>query len=237
MATDGSSRRHRGRSRPGPRPVTNVAVALDAKQTWVAEFASSEPDLAGPAWLRPIRKEAIARFETVGFPTQKHEDWRFTNLAPLLRVPFKPAILGRPDGVVAENLEPFAFGILKTSRLVFVNGRYAPRLSYLRSLPEGVRFASLAEVLRQEPGTLEKYLARFARFQDDPFVALNTAFFVDGAFVDVPKNTVVDEPIHLVFVSTARDVPTIACPRNLIRLGAGSQVTVIETYAGWAPEV
>src|SRR5436309_934392 len=53
MATDGSSRRHRGRSRPGPRPVTNVAVALDAKQTWVAEFASSEPDLAGPAWLRP----------------------------------------------------------------------------------------------------------------------------------------------------------------------------------------
>src|SRR5881398_1767780 len=155
MATDGSSRRHRGRSRPGPRPVTNVAVALDAKQTWVAEFASSEPDLAGPAWLRPIRKEAIARFETVGFPTQKHEEWRFTNLAPLLRVPFKPAITGEPDGVVAEKLEPFAFGILKTSRLVFVNGRYAPRLSYLRSLPEGVRIASLAEVLRQEPGTLE----------------------------------------------------------------------------------
>src|SRR5881396_1777843 len=107
MATDGSSRRHRGRSRPGPRPVTNVAVALDAKQTWVAEFASSEPDLAGPAWLRPIRKQAIARFEAAGFPTQKHEDWRFTNLAPLLRVPFKPAILGRPDGVVAERLEPF----------------------------------------------------------------------------------------------------------------------------------
>src|SRR5207247_784079 len=135
MATDGSSRRHRGRSRPGPRPVTNVAVALDAKRTWVAEFASSEPDLAGPAWLRPIRKEAIARFETVGFPTQKHEDWRFTNLAPLLRVPFKPAILGRPDGVVAERLEPFLFGVLKTTRLVFVNGQFSPRLPYLRPLP------------------------------------------------------------------------------------------------------
>jgi len=110
---------------------------------------------------------------------------------------------------VAERLEPFAFGILKTSRLVFVNGRYAPRLSYLRSLPEGVRIASLAEVLRQEPGVLEKHLAQFAHYQDDAFVALNTAFFVDGAFVDVPKNAVVDEPIHLVFVSTSRDVPTI----------------------------
>src|SRR2546429_308586 len=149
MATDGSSRRHRGRSRPGPRPVTNVAVALDAKQTWVAEFASSEPDLAGPAWLRPIRKQAIARFEAAGFPTQKHEDWRFTNLAPLLRVPFKPAILGRPDGVLAERLEPFSFGVLKTSRLVFVNGQFSPRLSYLRPLPEGVRVASLAEILRE----------------------------------------------------------------------------------------
>jgi len=200
------------------RPGDIVAVALDAKETYVAEFASAEADLPSPSWLRGIRRSAIERFEAVGFPTQRHEEWRFTNLAPLLRVPFKPAITGEPDGVVAEKLEPFAFGILKTSRLVFVNGRYAPRLSYLRSLPEGVRIASLAEVLRQEPGTLEKYLARFARFQDDPFVALNTAFFVDGAFVDVPKNTVVDEPIHLVFVSTARDVPTIACPRNLIRL-------------------
>jgi Fe-S cluster assembly protein SufD len=219
------------------RPGEIVAVALDAKQTYVADFASAEADLPSPSWLRGIRRSAIERFEAVGFPTQRHEEWKFTNLAPLLRVPFKPAITGGPDGVVAEKLEPFAFGILKTSRLVFVNGRYAPRLSYLRSLPEGVRIASLAEVLRQEPGALEKSLARLARFQDDPFVALNTAFFVDGAFVDVPKNAVVDEPIHLVFVSTARDVPTIAYPRNLIRLGAGSQATVIETYAGWAPEV
>src|SRR5437667_11401358 len=82
MATDGSSRRHRGRSRPGPRPVTNVAVALDAKQTWVAEFASSEPDLAGPASLRPTRMEAIARLETVGFPPKEHADLSCTDLRP-----------------------------------------------------------------------------------------------------------------------------------------------------------
>src|SRR5439155_20618192 len=124
MATDGSSRRHRGRSRPGPRPVTNVAVALDAKQTWIAEFASSEPDLAGPALLRPIRKQAIARFEAAGFPTQKHEDLRVPNVAPLLRVPLKPAIVGRPGGVLAYRLEPLSFGVLKAGRVVYVNGRF-----------------------------------------------------------------------------------------------------------------
>src|SRR2546430_877640 len=110
MATDGSSRRHRGRSRPGPRPVTNVAVALDAKQTWIAEFASSEPDLAGPAWLRPIRKQAIARFEAAGLPTQKHEDWRVTNLAPPLRVPFKPAPRGEEPGDLDRDVRRVGAG-------------------------------------------------------------------------------------------------------------------------------
>ena len=219
------------------RPVTSVAVSVDTKQTYVAEFASSEKELGGPAWLRAIRKKAIGRFEALGFPTQKHEQWKYTNLAALIRVPFKPAILGRPGGVVAENLEPFTFGVLKTSQLVFVNGRYAPRLSYLRSLPEGVRVAPLAEILRSEPEILEKHLTRYAQFEDDSFVALNTALFQDGAFVEVPKSTFVGEPIHLLFVSTSKDLPIVAHPRNLILMGAGSQATVIESYAGWAPDV
>jgi Fe-S cluster assembly protein SufD len=68
-------------------------------------------------------------------------------------------------------------------------------------------------------------------------VALNTAFFTDGAYVEIPKNTVVEEPIHLVFVSTSRELPVVSHPRNLVRLGAGSHATLIETYAGWAPDV
>ena len=219
------------------RRVTTVAMAVDAKQSFVADFASSEAELAGPPWLGDIRRSAIGRFESLGFPTQRHEEWKFTNLAPLLRIPFKPAILGRPDGVVAERLEPFSFGILKTSRIVFVNGRYAPRLSYLRPLPEGVHIAPIAEVLQQEPEALKPDLAQHVRYEDDAFVALNTAFFTDGAYVEIPKNTVVEEPIHLVFVSTSRDIPIVSHPRNLVRLRAGSQATLIETYAGWAPDV
>src|SRR5205807_2432581 len=80
--------------------------------------------------------------------------------APPLRVPCNPATLSRPDGVVADRLEPFSSGVLKTSRLVFANGQFSPRLSYLRPLPEGVRVASLAEMLRNDPGSAEKDLAR-----------------------------------------------------------------------------
>ncbi len=213
-----------------------MAVAVDARQTYVEAFASSEKDLDGPKWLRSIRRQAISRFESLGFPTTKHEEWRYTNLAPLAKVPFKPAILARPDGVVAEKLEPFTFGILKTSQLVFVNGRFAPKLSYLRALPQGVWIGSLAEALRREPEALKPHLTRYARFEDDSFVALNAAFFVDGAFIEIPRNTVVEEPIHLLFVSTSKDLPIVAHPRNLVVLGANSQATVIESYAGWAPD-
>jgi Fe-S cluster assembly protein SufD len=217
--------------------VRNVAVALDARQAYVAEFRSSEEERRGPPWLSELRKSAIDRFDAVGFPTQKQEDWKYTNLAPLLRIPFKPAILARPDGVVAEKLEPFTFGVLKTTLLVFVNGRFAPRLSYLRPRPEGVRVASLAEVLREEAATLEPHLGRIARSEDDPFASLNMALFADGAYVEVPNHTAVEEPIHLLFVSTSKDLPIVAHPRNLIRIGAQSHATIIETYAGTGPDV
>jgi Fe-S cluster assembly protein SufD len=216
--------------------VTTVAVALDAKHAYVSEFAASEEGRRDPSWLRNLRKASIARFEALGFPTQKHEDWKYTNLAPLLRVPFKPSILARPDGVVAEKLEPFTFGVLKTTLLVFVNGRYAPRLSYVRSLPEGVRVAPLAAMLDQEAVTLEPHLGRIGRSEDDSFASLNTAFFADGTYLEVPNQTTVEEPIHLLFVSTSKGLPIAVHPRNLIRMGARSQATIIESYAGMGPD-
>ncbi|HKZ98379.1 MAG TPA: Fe-S cluster assembly protein SufD [Thermoplasmata archaeon] len=216
-----------------------MALALDAKETFVSEFDAfvKTLDRGQPDWLAGRRREAIATFRKLGFPTTKHEDWKYTNLAPLLQVPFRPAILGRPERIPQEQLEAYTFGVLKTSLLVFVNGRYARRLSYLRPLPEGVRVASLAEVLRDEPEAVEVALGRRVRIDDNAFAALNAAFLQDGAFVEIPKNTTVEEPIHLLFLSSSRDSPLVSYPRNLILLGPRSRAAVIETYAGWSPDV
>lgn len=216
-----------------------MAVALEPVQMYTDEFESFEKTLppAEPEWLRRTRRTAIERFQQVGFPGRKHEEWKYTDLAPVLKVPFKPAVLGRPNGVVRERLSPYMFGVLKTSLLVFVNGRYAPRLSYSRSLPEGTRVCSMADALREDARALEPHLARHAPYKEDPFTALNTAFLQDGAFVDVPKGVVVDEPIHVLNVSTSKETPLLSYLRNVFVLGARSQATIIETYAGWAPEV
>jgi Fe-S cluster assembly protein SufD len=113
---------------------------------------------------------------------------------------------------------------------VFVDGRYAPALSDLRSLPPGVTAASLAESLAARRDLVEPHLARSMDFQQDAFAALNTAFLGDGAFVHIPRGTVLAEPIHLLYVATPRAVPTITHPRNLVVAGEDSQAAVVEDY-------
>jgi Fe-S cluster assembly protein SufD len=115
---------------------------------------------------------------------------------------------------------------------VFVNGRYAPRLSILKEIPPGVRAGSLAKMLAWDPKSVERHLGRYAKPGMSPFTALNAAFLQDGAFIEVPSQTVVEHPIHVLFVSTFHPKPVVSYPRNLIVVGPEAQVTVTESYAG-----
>jgi len=208
-----------------------VALSVDPKDAYVAtydEFAKSL-DPREPSWLRQARDAAILRFREVGFPAPKQEEWKYTNLSPLLRVPFRVPSEEAPDGVVSEQLDPFTFGVLKTSLLTFVNGRFAPRLSYLRYLPRRVRVMSLAEAIEDDPDALGVHLGRVLPADGNGFTALNAAFLTDGAFIEIPPKTVVEEPIHLLFLSRSKDEPLVTHPRNLVVLGDGSAATMIET--------
>ncbi|MFL5119603.1 MAG: Fe-S cluster assembly protein SufD, partial [Microvirga sp.] len=123
-------------------------------------------------------------------------------------------------------------------RLVFVNGRLSTRLSTLSGLPDGVVVAGLAEALQAAPQALEPWLAQFARFDDQPFVALNTAFLTDGAVIRVPRGVAVERPIHVLYFTTSEasnEHPLAIFPRNLFVAGENSQVTIVETYAGEGP--
>lgn len=203
----------------------------EAKEIYLSSFTQWEQGGAGneEPWLRRIRKTAIARFAELGFPTTRHEEWKYTNVAPVVKVLFKPAAY-ELDGLKPDALN--GFGKWIGSRMVFVNGHYSRELSSPRPLPEGVRLESLATALRSDPARVEPHLARYASYQDHAFVALNTAFMKDGTLLDIPRGKVIEEPIHLLFISTAREEATVSYPRNLIVVGSGSQVTIIESYVG-----
>jgi Fe-S cluster assembly protein SufD len=183
-----------------------------------------------PAWLFPLRKAALARFAEVGYPTTADEDWRFTNVAPLVKLPFRPALEPRDDG---ESLPvDLAFGKLETIRLVFVNGHYSARLSRLAAMPAGVRIGSLTEALTSDDGLIERHLGRFSQGAENAFAAINTAFFQDGGWVYVPRETTLMAPVHFVYLTTAREPGAMQLPRNLVVAEAGSGLTILESYIG-----
>ena len=208
-------------------------ILRSTELTGAARFAADfdiflrELPAGEPAAITALRRMAIERFATLGFPTLRQEDWRQTNVAPIAQGTFT-----RPQGpepvVDLHRLEPLAVGA--AARLVFVDGRLSPRLSSLGELPAGVIVASLAEALEKAPDKVEPWLGQHARFDDHPFVALNTAFLRDGALVWVPRGVIVEKPIHLMFVSSSTGIVTF--PRNLFVTGENSQVTLVETYAG-----
>jgi Fe-S cluster assembly protein SufD len=187
-----------------------------------------------PAWLREIREGAIARFTELGFPTMKQEAWRFTNVAPIAETRFAPP---------ASRLPPVAIGDVDAlsigagPRIVFVDGWYAPGLSSLAGLPGGVTATSLAEAIRSGPGgeLARRHLARYAAWQDSAFAALNTAFLADGAFVHVAADTVLPQPLEVLFLATSGPAgtggPTVRHPRSLFVVERGAQAALIESYA------
>jgi Fe-S cluster assembly protein SufD len=213
---------------------TGILEPKDIRESefFLAEFerlVSLEPANT-PLWLRAIRKSGIAHFADTGFPTTQNEEWKYTNLEILRGGRFKTA-LHDPD------LEPEAAGLalvpwfnVVPRRIVFVNGHCVTKLSNCPETGGGLKISSLRSAVLDNACALEHHLARYARPSDHPFVALNTAFFQDGAFIQVGKNVDAQSPVHLIFIATRPDSSTAFHARNLIVAEPGSRLAVVETY-------
>ncbi len=202
---------------------TNV---IEERDTWSQAFARL--DAGPPEWLVRARRDAFAHFHEVGFPTVANEEWRYTNVAPIARTAFRPAAA---ESVGAEALAPYVFPEAAAT-LIFVNGRFVRELSAVGRLPDGTIAGSLAIATREFSSQVESHLARYAGYSRHPFVALNTAFVQDGAFVHVARGAVLAAPIHLLFLTVPGAEPESTHPRVLIIADRGSEATVVETHAG-----
>ncbi len=187
----------------------------------------------GPRWLEDLRSRGAARFMTLGIPTVRDEEWRFTNVAPLGTIEFTPA---EQMSGAAERLHGFAYTDAPV-RLVIVNGRFDTTLSRVKGLPSGVQAGSLAAALKEYPDVVQRYFGQLADFNGRGFTALNTAFVQDGAFIHIPDGAVLDAPIHVIFVSGADGSKVMAHPRTLVVSGANAQARIIESYIGGPGEI
>ncbi len=208
-----------------------MSETSEIKNWYLSLFKDFENHLNGEKStpFHRLRKEAIDKFAELDFPNLHQEDWRFTNISPILKHTFtyankKSTLL--PD---KKGISRFLFGGMRSHLVVFVNGFYSAELSTLLPLPKGVIIGSLAEALKSNDGTVNDNISKYATFNDNVFTALNTAFTIDGAYIYIPDNIVIEDPVHILFISHGSE-KFISQPRNLIISGKNSQVKIIEHY-------
>lgn len=168
-----------------------------------------------------LRQQARAQLAELGIPTPREEDWKYSDLSPLLAHKFRLAAAGDPS-LDAATLEPWLWPETSYSRAVFVNGYFAPQLSDLSGLPTALQVIPLA----QAPGELLQTLAK-----TDVFTALNTAHLGDGIQIGLQPGQEVPSPLHLLFITVAPEGEAVlAQPRCLLSLQAHSSLTLIEDH-------
>jgi Fe-S cluster assembly protein SufD len=208
-----------------------MTIVKDQEGIYLSSFTKRENTLNEnmPAWLPPLRRLAIDSFAELGFPSTHDEEWKYTNVAPRVSEPFAPARVKLTEEI-RRRIERLPLADLGCSRLTFFNGRYVQELSKLRDVPTGLKAGSLASAFKNHGPVLERHLARYADARTHAFVALNTGFFEDGAFVEVPKGAVLQKPLHILQVSLGGGRPTVSHHRNLLLVGSTGQATIVETF-------
>jgi Fe-S cluster assembly protein SufD len=208
-------------------------AAGNITEWYSARFDEFEKKLNGGATteLHALRRRALGKFVEKGFPTSAQEDWRFSNPTIIQKTGFTPVFAPASDAGREDALRRSMIGVTESIRLVFYDGLCVPSLPLRSSLPRGVTVAPLSSFLAGKPGQVLDGLGKQADDAENPFAALSTAFFQDGAAVIIEDGVTLDMPIHLEFIASGTEVPVMAHPRILIQVGKNARASVVETYA------
>ncbi|WP_461116450.1 Fe-S cluster assembly protein SufD [Spirosoma jeollabukense] len=201
----------------------------DFKDQLLAAFRTNEELMNGASKtpFHQLRRSALKQFDLLGFPTIRHEEWKYSNVNGLFKEAFD---LDDTITLTANDLNPLEIPNLDGNIIYIVNGRYQPELSRIISPASQVQITSFAEAIKADPDFIGSHFARYADYQENAFTALNTALANDGVVIRVPDNMTVEQPIILRYITDARDKNIAAQPRNLITVGKNAEVMVAEAY-------
>jgi Fe-S cluster assembly protein SufD len=193
-------------------------------------YTNARGSLPGGEEIVAVRSAAFDRFNAAGLPHRRIEAWKYTDLRGQMKEA-KP-LASAPDDAARlrarEADDMFAGAGFR--RLMIIDGAFAAELSDLAELEPGLTITAMADALSLDHPLLSQRLGPMVP-ENDPALALNTAFAGDGAVVCVSPGTVLRRPIHLFFVTTDR-VGTSMFTRSLVNIGSGASATVVETHQG-----
>lgn len=199
---------------------------------FVDRYAEVQPRLGGPGWLTDLRRTGLERYHSLGLPTARAEAWKYTSLSTPRKIAFVPAALAAAPSF--DSLPGAGIALTgEACRFVMVNGRFVPSLSSLDDLPPEVEVLSVAEVLQNDPGSLEPFADHLYPDDSQPLANLNAAYLEDGVLVRIAAGAVLQRPLHIVSIQAAGATPLMCHPRLLIIAEAGCNAAVVESRLGF----
>lgn len=203
---------------------------MELKDKLLASFMAFENkgNIDLDAKVHEIRTEALETFEKLGFPTKKEEDWKYTSLKSVLKPDYN--ILSNIDShIELKDVKVYFLHEIESYKIVFVDGVYSSFLS--DTTHDGADICLLSAALKKP-----KYQMIIDHYFDtitskkDSLASLNTAFSKEGAFINIPKNTILEKPIQILHFSTGSEKEIMLQPRNLIIIGENSHVQIYERH-------
>ncbi len=178
--------------------------------------------------VHDIRSDAISNFEAKGFPTKKEEEWKYTSLNSILKYDYS-VFPKNNQSVEYKDVKIYFLHEIESYKIVFVDGVYSSFLSDTTHDIADICILSSALKRPKYKMVIDRYFGKIAS-KNESLTSLNTAFSKEGAFINIPKNTVLPKPIQIINFSTGAESEIMLQPRNLVVVGENSHVEIYERH-------
>ena len=201
---------------------------MELKDKMLASFMAFEEKIQDNESLHEVRNHAIKNFENKGFPTKKEEAWKYTSLNAILKNDFS-VFPKKENAIEFKEVKNYFLHEIDTYKVVFIDGIFSSFLS--STTHDGLDVCLMASALTKPKYkmVIDAYFNQIAN-KDDSLTSLNTAFSLEGAYINIPKSKVVDKPIEIIYFSTGNEAALMVQPRNLIIVGENAHVQIMERH-------
>ena len=200
---------------------------MELKDKLLSSFVAFEENVNMNSDIHEIRSRAIKDFEAMGFPTKKQEAWKYTSLNKVLKEDYT-VFPKKEDTIDYRDVEKYFIDEIDTYKIVFIDGIYSSHLSSTTHEKIDACLMSSAMNSSKYKPVIDNYFNKIA--PKDSLDSLNTAFSHEGAYINIPKNTMADKPIQILNFSTGNEAALLVQPRNLVVVGENSHVQIIERH-------
>ena len=201
---------------------------MELKEKLVSSFIAFENQISlDNTFVHSMRTDALAHFETKGFPEKKEEAWKYTSLKKVLKEDFS-VFTKTEHALEYKDVQPYFIHDIDSYKIVFVDGKYASHLS--QTTHDGIDICLMSTALEKPKyrSVIENYFNKIV--EKNSLTSLNTAFVNEGAYIHITKNKLVEKPIQIIHFSTGNEAALLLQPRNLIVVDENAHVQIIERH-------